>query len=75
MKNTVQTITHEKQTVTTRQRWEHPEHGDWSVVGIGVENEGGGVCIGLSGPGPCRSYRQVDIDEFLNEWTRTADPT
>lgn len=73
--STVQTITHENQTVTTRQRWEHPQHGDYAVVGIGIENEGGGVRVGLSGPGPCRSYRQVDLDEFLREWIKLVDPT
>lgn len=73
MKKTVQEITRESQTVTTRDRWEHPDHGDYYVVGIGIEDEGGGVRVGLQGPGPCRGYRTVDIDEFLREWTKLAE--
>ena len=60
------------QTIATGQHWrEREEDGDpstfatWCVVSISVD--GGGI-IGLSGPGPCRSYRTIEDTVLLRDW-------
>lgn len=51
--------------VATGQNWREKatKSATWHVVSI---SEGG--LIGLSGPGPCRSYRTVQDEEFLRDW-------
>ena len=43
-------------------------HATWMVVSI---SENG--LIGLSGPGPCRSYKTMLDEEFLRDWERVSE--
>jgi len=47
------------------ERWSDPQGGSWLVV-IVTED-----CVKLSGPGPCRMYREVNLKDFLIGWAST----
>lgn len=54
------------QTISSGQKWRKKNDqpsATWTVVSVSVE----GV-IGLSGPGICRSYQNVDDDVLLQDW-------
>lgn len=55
------------QAITHGQTWRltaEPESPTWTVVGL----RGGQVS--LSGPGPCRGMKTVELEEFKREWQR-----
>jgi len=51
--------------VATGQRWKLaiPKSAVWRVVSVSISGE-----VGLSGPGPMRSYKQVTLDELERLW-------
>ena len=51
--------------VKTGESWK-PKDQDayYTVVAIATD----GSYIGLSGPGPCRGYTEVPVEEFLSGW-------
>ena len=52
-------------TVATGQRWALKGSGvSWRVVSVSMTH------IGLSGPGPLRSYQSVTVDDLEKEWVR-----
>lgn len=46
------------------QRWIELGMGepDWRIVKV-KDNK-----VGLSGPGPCRSYQEIELEQFVKEW-------
>jgi hypothetical protein len=54
--------------IASGQRWRRTETGmTWKVVSVSTTH------IGLSGPGPCRSYQTVTIDELEAEWSKESN--
>ena len=49
-------------------RWRRAETGmTWRIVSVSTTH------IGLSGPGLCRSYQTVTIDELESGWSKESD--
>lgn len=51
-------------------RFVHPTHGSWCVVNPSAEQ------VGMTGPGPCRSYKIVPPSELLDAkfgWSRAGN--
>lgn len=49
----------------SRERWRMVgTASDWGVTTV---KDGR---VGLSGPGPCRSYQEIPLDDFMREWER-----
>ncbi len=51
------------------QRWrkrQEPDSASWEVVSVST------IGIGLSGPGPCRMYQTVTLDELAQQWARIS---
>jgi hypothetical protein len=62
------------QHIATSQNWA-PKREDgepsspWRVVSISEDG-----LVGLSGPGPCRSYKTVQDDVLLSDWELVTRP-
>ena len=55
--------------VLAGQQWRRKdERVPWTVTRV----DGTGRVVGLTGPGPCRSYRSVSFATFSDEWEPTA---
>jgi hypothetical protein len=59
------------ETIVTGSQW-RPIEGDdrsyWTVVSVFPGSDTKEACVGLTGPGPCRSYKSVPLTLFLQEW-------
>jgi len=54
--------------IASGQRWRRAETGmTWRIVSVSTTH------IGLSGPGLCRSYQTVTIDELESGWSKESD--
>lgn len=40
----------------------------WTVVSVSPGTDQDEAQVGLTGPGPCRGYRSIALDEFLRDW-------
>ena len=61
------------QHIATGQKWAPKKDGEpsssWGVVSISEDG-----LVGLSGPGPCRSYQTVQDDVLLKDWELVRTP-
>lgn len=50
-------------SIATGEIWRHKgDTSDWMVVSVCTTH------VGLTGPGPCRSYQEVELEDFLDKF-------
>ena len=61
------------QHIATGQNWAEKREDElscsWRVVSISEDG-----LVGLSGPGPCRSYKTIQDDVLLSDWELVTRP-